>query len=99
MIKVTINYVQEIVHDLEVKGHAKSAEYGKDLVCAGVSSIITGALNALDAKDFNIMIQEGLVRVNAKKEVSQHDAIVLETLIVQLRTMEESYPQFIKIIK
>ena len=40
MIKVNIKYVDNKFAYLKVSGHAKSADYGKDLICAGVSSIV-----------------------------------------------------------
>ena len=35
-------YINEIQGKIEINGHAQSDEYGKDLVCAGVSSIANG---------------------------------------------------------
>ena len=57
MINVKITYKSNKVDELEIKGHANSAEYGKDLVCAGVSAISVGGLNALASlKDKNIKL-------------------------------------------
>ncbi len=39
--------------NLKISGHANSGEYGKDLVCAGVSTASIGALNMLVKKDFS----------------------------------------------
>lgn len=99
MIKVEIRYVNDKFAYLEVKGHANDGEYGKDLVCAGVSSIVVGALNNIDAKNYDITIKEGHVKVQTINEITTHDEIVFETLLTQLETMEESYPLNIKIIK
>ena len=61
MIRVSIISSGEIVNGLEVKGHANFAEHGKDLVCAGVSCIITGGFNALNKEDVEeITLEEGL---------------------------------------
>lgn len=98
MIKVLIKLEGKKFHSLEIKGHANSAEQGEDLICAGVSSVVTGALNNLEnPKGFDIMLDEGYSLVEAKEEISNHDEIVLETIIVSLKTIEESYPKFIKI--
>ena len=99
MIKVEFKYVDQKFTYLKVKGHAASAEYGHDLICAGVSSIVIGALNNIDAKNYDINIQEGLVIVQIKNEITTHDEIVFETMYIQLKTIEESYPSNIKIIK
>ena len=98
MIKVLIKREEKEFKSLEIKGHANSAEYGKDLVCAAVSAVVTGALNNLEnPNDFNIKLEEGYSLVEAQKTVSSHDEIVLETLIVSLKTIEESYGKFIQI--
>ena len=52
MIKIKINKQNKQIVEVKVTGHANSAEYGKDLVCAGVSSICVGIANALVSKDF-----------------------------------------------
>ena len=98
MIKVLIKREENKFESLEVKGHANSAPHGEDLVCAGVSAVLTGGLNNLqNVKDFDIVLDEGNAHVVAKKEVSSHDEIVLETIIVSLKTIQESYPEFITI--
>ena len=98
MIKVLITREEKKFVSLEVKGHANSAPHGEDLVCAGVSAILTGGLNNLeDVKAFDIKLDEGDAHVIAKKSLSSHDEIVMETIIVSLRTIQESYPEFITI--
>ena len=51
MIRVTVETVEHQYHSMTVVGHAETGESGFDLVCAGVSSILTGALNAFDEMD------------------------------------------------
>ncbi len=98
MIKVLIKREENRFVSLEVKGHADSAPHGQDLVCAAVSAVLTGGLNNLkDVKAFDIKLDEGDAHVKAIKELSSHDEIVLETIIVSLKTIQESYPQFITI--
>ena len=98
MIKVLIKKEEKKFVSLEVKGHAKSADQGQDLVCAGVSSVLTGGLNSLEnPQDFDIELSEGYCSVVAKNSVSSHDEVVLETIITSLKTIEESYGKFIQI--
>lgn len=100
MIKVHYQEKDRIFKSLTIKGHAKSAEKGKDLICAGVSSIVLGGLNALQNPfDFHIEVSEGNVSIQSLKTIGNHDSIVLKTILKQLLTIEESYPQFIKILK
>ena len=85
-------------YQLEAKGHSNSAPKGSDLVCAGVSSVLTGGINALEnPKDFNLKLEEGYALIESLKPISKADEIVLNTIETQLKTIEESYPKFIKI--
>ncbi len=96
MIHVTLSYSGNIVSGLEVKGHANSGPYGEDLVCAAVSSIITGGFNGLMEEDIkSISIEEGYASVEIV--LNKHAIVVLETITIQLKTLEITYPQFIKI--
>ena len=52
MIKVTVKKKDNYIVDLKISGHANSDEYGKDLVCAGVSTASIGTLNMLVKKIF-----------------------------------------------
>ena len=98
MIKVLIKKEENKFVSLEVKGHSNSAPHGEDLICAAVSAVLTGGLNNLEnPKDFTIKLNEGDAQVKANKPVSSHDEIVLETIIVSLKTIEESYGKFIQI--
>ena len=98
MIKVLIKREENKFVSLEVKGHANSAENGKDLVCAGVSAVINGGLNNLqELKKFDIKSSDGYAYVEAKEAISSHDEVVIETIITGLKTIEESYSQFITI--
>ena len=98
MIKILIKYEGNKFDSLEVKGHANSAPHGQDLVCAGVSAILIGGLNNLDnVKSFDIKIEEGYTSVKRINEISAHDEIVLQTIVCGLKTIEESYSQFISI--
>ncbi len=47
MIQIDVLTQDSKILKIEVSGHAYSGEPGFDLVCAGVSSIAVGALNAL----------------------------------------------------
>ena len=98
MIKVKIKYLENSFSSIIIKGHAKSAEYGKDLVCAAVSAVVTGGCNAIkNVEDFKIELKEGLASIEALKTITPHDEIVLETMIIGLKTIAEGNEKFIKI--
>lgn len=86
--------------DFNSTGHANYNEYGKDIVCSAVSSIIIGALNAIENIDnFDVTIKSGEVKVKSKKEISSHDIVVIQTMIIQLQTVENEFKDNLKITR
>ena len=104
MIKVLIKKKQNQIINLKITGHANSDVYGKDLVCAGVSTAGIGTLNMLVKKGFldnhigTIEINEGYINIIVD-QVDEVCQVVLETLEITLDTMVEDYGQFIEISK
>ena len=47
MIKVKISYKGEFIESISIKGHANFDKFGKDIVCASVSSIVITSINAI----------------------------------------------------
>ena len=96
MIEVEITKDDELIWRLDVKGHAGFAKAGKDIVCAGVSAIIFGLLNAVDEKKVDIEIQENEINLTVLKK-DHKIADYLELTVIQLKTIAESYGQYLKI--
>jgi len=99
MIKIVIkrDVSSQKIISIEVKGHANSAEYGKDLVCAAVSTVMTGGMNALTDKEYDFKLEEGHIYVKALDIPSDYDSVVLKTMEVQLMTIEESNHKYVQI--
>ena len=98
MIKALYEASEDHYLSLDVSGHAEFGEYGKDLVCASVSSIMFGFMNALDALDEKIDIEQlenDIVITNHTNLQVVDD--YFELVIMQLKTIEESYGDFIKV--
>ena len=98
MIKVIYDIDGDRYTSLEVSGHANSDEYGKDLICASVSSIMFGFMNALDALDEEIQIQQLTNQITVINHSSSNKVQdYFELVMMQLKTIEESYGDFIKV--
>ena len=99
MIKIQIGHASNNqVNFLEITGHANSAEYGKDLVCAAVSAVVTGGFNNLvHVSDYDIKLQEGHAYFKSERPLDAHDEVVIETIICGLKTICEENPKFIAI--
>ena len=99
MVRVHVKRHQGIIQEVEIKNDAGYADAGQDLVCAGVSSIAVGMMNALDemvpeACDF--VLKEAYIKI----ETILPDAtagILLQGMYYQLSTMQESYADYITI--
>lgn len=98
MIKAIYEVKNNRYISLKVSGHAGSAEYGKDLICASVSSIMFGLMNALDATKENVDIEQydNLISITNHSD-SVKVNYYMELVMTQLKTIEESYGDFIRV--
>lgn len=99
MIFVNVTFIDKCISDVRVTGHANYAKYNHDIVCAGVSAIVIGAINAIsiDYKE-NLLIEvlEGDIHINVLKKVQRLNTM-LNMMYIQLQSIEETYPKNIKI--
>ncbi len=101
MIQVSVGMCDEHIVSLQCKGHAGYAASGKDLVCAGVSSILFGALNALDeleSGNAELRVTNSKISIRVKED-SEHIQLLLKMILIQLKTVQESYQEYIEIKK
>ncbi|NBJ65407.1 ribosomal-processing cysteine protease Prp [bacterium c-19] len=99
MIRIDIERKQKMILKITISGHANADVKGKDLVCAGVSCIAVGALNALSEQcpNCDLRMKKGFIEIT-NNLLSDHDAqVMLEMLRVQLVTMQESYKNYIQV--
>lgn len=100
MVKVVFKSANNKIVGFKVSGHADSAPHGQDLVCAAVSSITIGTLNALQKLTTidlsKCQVSSGLVVLNdiTDDEVGQ---VILNTFKIQIETIEESYGKYIRL--
>ena len=101
MIKVNINYLDDSINEIIVKGHSNFAPKGSDIVCAGVSAIVIGGVNAIFSlvKDYkiNYEIEDGYVKLSSLNNIEVQN--ILKVIIIQLKSVEDSYSKHIKIVE
>jgi len=100
MIKIKINKTNNKYVSLEVSGHSNYDEHGKDIVCAGVSAVVVGGLNALtneNKKQVSCKVRDGYVNVDVLDLNNDRLQLIMNVIIVQLKSIEESYKKYIKI--
>lgn len=99
MIKVFCYYQKRQILKIEVSGHANFAEYNKDIVCAGVSAILIGGLNALDtlvSKELDLNQEENKIVISVN-QYSKENQLILQTILLQLQTIASEYKKNIVI--
>jgi len=105
MITITIHRTKsESIQSFEISGHAFFANRGQDIVCAGVSAVSVGAINAVHAlTGVTPMIEQGdgflrcIVPENLPEHTNEKVQLLLEGMIVSLQTIEEEYGKHIQI--
>lgn len=96
MIKVIVKK-----NEITIKGHAGYDEFGKDIVCAAVSSIVTTSVNAclsLDGTSIEYKDNEGLVVIEIIKE-TETTIKLINNMINMLTELATQYKKNITIIK
>ena len=96
MIKVIIEN-----NKIEVKGHANYDEYGKDIVCASVSTLVAKTINdSIDVDKDSILYEEEENKI--KIEIKNNNEIVkklINNMVLMLEDLEKDYPKNIKILR
>ena len=98
MIKVNI-IKKEHIQSIEVTGHAGYDEYGKDIVCASVSCIITTTVNAIERLcegSISYTEKDGYILINVLKHNDTVDKL-LDNLLDLLNQLQQQYPNNITI--
>lgn len=93
MISVIFNKQDDKFISMTVTGHAEFADIGEDIVCAGVSSIVFGALNGFEeiaSEKFDIVVSDHLITVNVIDSSCVTDKL-LSFVHLQLQTIEKQY--------
>ncbi|QEH61584.1 ribosomal-processing cysteine protease Prp [Spiroplasma chinense] len=99
MVKAKIKYNDDSIMKIEVSGHANAGDYGNDLVCAGITAIVSGALNGLDQmhnKDVDLNVDDNVITIIVKNDSIELQKI-LQFLLFQLETIEFQYQKNFKI--
>ncbi|RFA34536.1 hypothetical protein CAI16_10895 [Virgibacillus dokdonensis] len=106
MIQVIVFREDEQIRAFELSGHAESGPYGYDLVCAGVSAVSVGSINAVLALcevdlDINQSDNGGYLHVTIPDSISSEEMrrvqLLFEGMLVSLSSIEQDYGQFITI--
>ena len=94
MIKINISK-----DEITIKGHSGYSEYGSDIVCASVSSILITTVNALLSIDEDCIVYEesdGYLNLKIKKHNEVIDKLI-NNMINLLKELQKQYKKYIEI--
>ena len=99
MIKVSVKLHNNMINQIEITGHAKYGAYGKDIVCASVSSIVITTINAIISLDDEaIYYEEKKNKLNIKINDDNQMAIkLINNMLKMLEEIHIDYPKNIVI--
>jgi len=87
-----------------VEGHAKFAKPGKDIVCAGVSAVTVGTVNAVEALagvELPATMRNGWLQSEIPETgnppADDRVQLLLESMRVMLESIEQSYGKYVVI--
>ena len=84
---------------IEIKGHALYADYGKDIVCSAVSSIVITTINGIISIDNEAIYYENK-NVKLVLEIKKDDLVtrkLIDNMVELLTELSKNYPKNIKI--
>ena len=92
--------VDDSTHTLVVLGHANYGDYGKDIVCAGVSALVQALIgwieeNSYKAECISIDPKEGEVIISC--EGGEDVAAVFHMASLGLEQIADCYPDYVQI--
>lgn len=106
MIRTTIYRTESgRIKSFTISGHALFAQHGNDIVCAGVSAVSFGAINAVMAlTGVEPEIEQGadgflrcVIPDNLDEATQEKVQLLLQGMVVSLETIEKDYGKYIKI--
>ena len=77
-------------------GHAKYAEAGEDIVCAGVSALVLNTVNAINAFTEEIFEADtdqtsGLIDIRFQQPVGHDAKLLIDTMALGLHDIQKNY--------
>ena len=99
MINVKVEKENAKYKKITVLGHAMYDDYGKDIVCAAVSSITTTTVNgilALNKNSLSYMVSKKGLSIDIKN-TDETTQILIGNMVSLLKELELNYPENIEV--
>ena len=85
---------------LSIKGHANYAEPGKDIVCAGVSTLaqtLVASILEMTTDEIQYDMQPGSVEIKYRN-LSEAAQLLVDSFFVGINLIANSYPENVRIV-
>ncbi len=101
MIKIILKYNQTKIVKVIIKGHAKYDEFGKDIVCAAVSTTVLTTANAIikiDPLSLTCLEEASYLEmiINYHNDITKS---LIDNMISILKEIKNDYPKHLQITK
>ncbi|GGG20301.1 ribosomal-processing cysteine protease Prp [Paenibacillus abyssi] len=103
-VKIVRRQSDRRIVSFSIEGHAKYAKPGKDIVCAGVSAVSVGTVNSVEALtgiELPATMKNGWLQSEVPEAgdpaVDAQVQLLLESMIVMLESIQQSYGKFVVI--
>jgi len=99
MIKVKIEKENAKYKKITILGHALYDDYGKDIVCAAASSIVTTTVNgilSLDKGSLSYMVSKKGISIDIKSSDTTTQ-ILINNMVSLLKELEKNYKENIEV--
>ena len=82
-----------------IEGHANYAEYGKDIVCAGMTALmrtLVKSIEDLTEDEIEYEISSGKVDIHFR-DLSEESKLLVDSFFVGVFMIANEYPEYVKI--
>ncbi len=107
MITIEILYKKVRISQVTVKGHANYAEYGKDIVCAAVSAVTIGTVNAIEQLlNVSLLVEKnekhgGLLAWQVPEVTDERIAdkmeLLLNAFVLTIKSIRDEYKEHLQV--
>ena len=99
MIKVRVEKKCANFEKISILGHAMYDDYGKDIVCSAVSSIVTTTVNgllSLDRESISYLVSNKGMTITIKA-TDRTTQILIRNMISLLKELEKNYKENVEV--
>ena len=96
MISVNVFKLNDKYIKITCFGHAEYDDYGKDIVCAAVSALVTNCFNSIEKYSNDDFVsaethEDGTTELILKENISHDSELLIDSMIYGLKGIQKQY--------